>query len=44
MNFWCLVENQVIKRMSSKYKKRALAYVIDNIKEFEGMLREKVSD
>ncbi len=39
--FRCLVENQVIKECPVNTKKRALAYVIDNIKEFEGMLREK---
>lgn len=39
--FRCLVENQVITECPLNAKKRALAYVIDNIKEFEEMLREK---
>ncbi|EEL74779.1 TniQ family protein [Bacillus cereus] len=39
--FRCLVENQVIIGCPLNAKKRALAYVIDNIKEFEEMLREK---
>ncbi|MGE0999730.1 helix-turn-helix domain-containing protein, partial [Bacillus sp. Gnz1/3] len=39
--FRCLVENQIIKECPINAKKRALAYVIDNVEGFEEILHEK---